>query len=202
MTACRSSSGDLTSSKPLRFSRFVDAERPARDDKRPQASAHVERQAFELKNIIRWRAIHKRRRCATAIRIMRHARGRRSSGAGNRSTLKCRNGVFKKYDLALKSCISTRTLPARHVIHTVGPLYEGGRSGEAALLRSCSIRQRSAWRSRPGCNRSRFPCISTDVYGYAQRAACDIAVTAVVEWPAAHDLPQVVTFCCYNADEV
>jgi O-acetyl-ADP-ribose deacetylase (regulator of RNase III) len=44
-----------------------------------------------------------------------------------------------------------------------------------------------------------FPGISTGIYGYPKAAACDIAVTAVSEWLAAHTLPRLVTFCCYGS---
>jgi len=89
-------------------------------------------------------------------------------------------------------------LPARHVIHTVGPVYRDGRHGEPELLRSCyveSLRLATA----AGLETVAFPAISTGVYGYPKAEACDIAVTAVSEWLAAHELPRVVTFCCYGA---
>ena len=43
-----------------------------------------------------------------------------------------------------------------------------------------------------------FPCISTGVFGYPKQEACDIAVAAVADWLAAHDLPLTVTFCCFD----
>jgi O-acetyl-ADP-ribose deacetylase (regulator of RNase III) len=43
-----------------------------------------------------------------------------------------------------------------------------------------------------------FPAISTGVYGYPKREACHVAVGAVAEWLAAHELPRTVTFCCYG----
>jgi O-acetyl-ADP-ribose deacetylase (regulator of RNase III) len=47
-----------------------------------------------------------------------------------------------------------------------------------------------------------FPCISTGVYGYPKAQACEVAVSAVVEWLATHDRPRVVTFCCFGPDDV
>ena len=43
-----------------------------------------------------------------------------------------------------------------------------------------------------------FPAVSTGVYDYPKREACDVAVAAVAEWLAAHELPRTVTFCCYG----
>lgn len=89
-------------------------------------------------------------------------------------------------------------LPARHVIHTVGPVWHGGGRGEPEKLRSCyleSLRLAAA----AGLETVAFPAISTGVYGYPKAEACAVAVGAVAEWLAAHDLPRVVTFCCFGA---
>ena len=89
-------------------------------------------------------------------------------------------------------------LPARHVIHTVGPVYRDGRHSEPELLRSCYVESlRLAAEAR--LETIAFPAISTGVYGYPKAEACDIAVTAVSEWLTAHELPRLVTFCCYGA---
>jgi O-acetyl-ADP-ribose deacetylase (regulator of RNase III) len=91
-------------------------------------------------------------------------------------------------------------LPARHVIHTVGPVWHGGRSGEPDLLRSCYTESlRLAERNR--VQTIAFPGISTGVYGYPKEDACDVAVGAVGRWLAAQDLPQTVTFCCFSASD-
>ncbi len=91
-------------------------------------------------------------------------------------------------------------LPARHVIHTVGPVYgsEGGRERE--LLRSC-YREALRLADEAGLESVAFPCISTGVYGYPKAAACDLAVAAVTEWLAAHERPRTVTFCCFGAED-
>src|SRR4051812_2551786 len=66
-------------------------------------------------------------------------------------------------------------LPARHVIHTVGPVYCDGRGGEADLLRSC-YRESLRLAAEAGLETVAFPCISTGVFGYPQREACEVAV--------------------------
>lgn len=89
-------------------------------------------------------------------------------------------------------------LPARHVIHTVGPVYRDGRHGEPELLRSCYV-ESLRLAKQAGLETIAFPAISTGVYGYPKREACAVAVGAVAGWLAAHDLPRTVTFCCYSA---
>jgi len=88
-------------------------------------------------------------------------------------------------------------LPARHVIHTVGPVWRGGESGEPDLLASChwqSLRLAEAH----GLERIAFPAISCGVYGYPVAPASAIAVRTVRQWLAAHELPRRVVFCCFG----
>lgn len=92
-------------------------------------------------------------------------------------------------------------LPARHVIHTVGPVYEGGGYGEAALLRSCYETSLSL-AFEAGLKSIAFPCISTGVYGYPKPEACEVAVSTAIEWLATHQLPQSVIFCCFGSEDV
>lgn len=89
-------------------------------------------------------------------------------------------------------------LPARHVIHTVGPVYRDGRHDEPELLASC-YRSSLELARDAGVRTIAFPCISTGVYGYPHEAACEVAVGAVVRWLAANDLPEHVVFCCFGA---
>jgi O-acetyl-ADP-ribose deacetylase (regulator of RNase III) len=91
-------------------------------------------------------------------------------------------------------------LPARHVIHTVGPVWRGGGAGEAGLLRSCYT-ESLRLAEQAGAETIAFPGISTGVYGYPKAEACDVAAGAVAAWLAAHDLPRVVTFCCFSASD-
>jgi O-acetyl-ADP-ribose deacetylase (regulator of RNase III) len=91
-------------------------------------------------------------------------------------------------------------LPARHVIHTVGPVYRDGRSGEPDALRSC-YRESLRLAEEAGLRTLAFPCISTGVYGYPKGPACEVAVKAVSDWLKSHELPASVTFCCFGADD-
>lgn len=91
-------------------------------------------------------------------------------------------------------------LAARYVLHTVGPVYDGGGYREAELLESC-YRESLRLASEAGLGSVAFPCISTGVYGYPKAEACEIAISTVTEWLATHEVPQVVTFCCFSAED-
>lgn len=88
-------------------------------------------------------------------------------------------------------------LPARHVIHTVGPVWHGGESGEEELLASC-YRRSLEIAARYGLETIAFPAISTGVYGFPKRPAARIAVRAVAGHMAPAERPRVVTFCCFD----
>ena len=92
-------------------------------------------------------------------------------------------------------------LLARHIIHTVGPVYYGGGNGEAELLQSC-YQESLRLASEALLETIAFPCISTGVFGYPKVEACDIAVSTVIEWLATHNLPRTVTFCCFDSEDV
>jgi O-acetyl-ADP-ribose deacetylase len=69
-------------------------------------------------------------------------------------------------------------LPARYVIHTVGPIWEGGERGEEELLASCH-RRALELAAELGCRSVAFPAISTGIYGYPVEQAAPVAVAAV-----------------------
>jgi len=92
-------------------------------------------------------------------------------------------------------------LRAAHVIHTVGPMYRNGRSGEAELLRSCYESSLTLAASHD-VETIAFPCISTGIYGYPKHDAANVAVSAVTAWLREHDLPRRVTFCCFHGDDL
>jgi O-acetyl-ADP-ribose deacetylase (regulator of RNase III) len=91
-------------------------------------------------------------------------------------------------------------LPARHVIHAVGPVYRDGQHGEPALLASC-YRESLRLAAEAGLRLIAFPCISTGIYSYPKDEACSLAVAVTTEWLSAHLLPEKVTFCCFGADD-
>lgn len=88
-------------------------------------------------------------------------------------------------------------LPARFVIHTVGPVYQGGQSGEAELLAAC-YRESLRLAGEAGLETLAFPCISTGVFGYPKAEACEVAVRTVVSWLEQSPLPSRVIFCCFS----
>lgn len=86
-------------------------------------------------------------------------------------------------------------LPARFVIHTVGPVWRGGASGEPELLASC-YRNSLTLAEENGLDAIAFPAISTGVYGYPAEAAAAVAVRAVQQHLAGSQLQ--VTLCCFS----
>lgn len=89
-------------------------------------------------------------------------------------------------------------LPAKHIIHTVGPVWHGGSAGEAGLLAGC-YRNALSLARQLGCRSIAFPAISTGVYGYPAEAAAEIAV-ATVKTGLATDADRVerVIFCVFG----
>jgi O-acetyl-ADP-ribose deacetylase (regulator of RNase III) len=88
-------------------------------------------------------------------------------------------------------------LPARFVIHTVGPRYST--PGCAALLASCYSKSLAIAREH-ALETIAFPAISTGIFGYPMREATTIAVRTIRAELAAHELPRKVILCTYNAD--
>lgn len=84
-------------------------------------------------------------------------------------------------------------LPARWIIHTVGPVYEGGHHGEAELLASCYRRSLEV-AAEIGARSVAFPALSTGIYGYPGDEAARIAVTAVGASPVDVDEILLVAF--------
>jgi O-acetyl-ADP-ribose deacetylase len=92
------------------------------------------------------------------------------------------------------------SLKARHVIHTVGPVWSGGRSGEAETLAECySNSLRIA--AQEGLRSVAFPSISTGAYGYPIREASRVALKAVRSYVESEGAPVEVTFVLYGEDD-
>jgi O-acetyl-ADP-ribose deacetylase (regulator of RNase III) len=92
-------------------------------------------------------------------------------------------------------------LPARFVIHTVGPVWHGGDRGEAGLLASCYRRVLEV-ASQNGLHTLAFPSISTGVYGYPIARAARIAVATVRTAAPSFPAIQQVIFCCHSAADL
>ena len=91
-------------------------------------------------------------------------------------------------------------LPAKFVIHTVGPIYRDGKQGEPELLASC-YRESLALAVEYGVKSIAFPCISTGVYGYPFREACIVALQTVEEFLQANEgISQVYMVCFGDSD--
>lgn len=92
-------------------------------------------------------------------------------------------------------------LPARYVIHAVGPVWSGGGRGEPELLASC-YRRSLELASATGLAQIAFPSISTGVYGYPIRQAARIAVTTVLLESARLTGIDEVIFCCFSEQDL
>ncbi len=88
-------------------------------------------------------------------------------------------------------------LPARWVIHTVGPVWRGGGQGEAERLAGC-YRESLALALAQGARSIAFPAIGCGAYGYPVEAAARIAVATVRAWTAAHPGIEEVVFVCFG----
>jgi O-acetyl-ADP-ribose deacetylase len=90
-------------------------------------------------------------------------------------------------------------LAARHVIHTVGPVWMGGAHGEAETLATCH-RNAIALAAELGCTSVAFPAISTGVFGYPRDEAASVAIRATREAVAEHATVELVRFVLFDEE--
>ena len=89
-------------------------------------------------------------------------------------------------------------LKARHVVHTVGPIWQGGQHGEARLLGNC-YKNSLTLASESFATSIAFPGISTGIYSYPKREAAEVAVDSVKEWLATNDSSlEHIIFVCFD----
>jgi O-acetyl-ADP-ribose deacetylase (regulator of RNase III) len=92
-------------------------------------------------------------------------------------------------------------LPAKFIIHTVGPVWRGGNAREADLLASCYQRSLEI-AAQNGFRSIAFPAISTGVYRYPFEAAASVAVATVQEFLSTPGSLEEVIFCCFSAKDL
>jgi O-acetyl-ADP-ribose deacetylase len=90
-------------------------------------------------------------------------------------------------------------LPAKYVIHTVGPIWGGGDGGEPELLALC-YRNSLALATRHQVRKIAFPAISCGIYGYPIPDACGIALRETLAYLDTNELPESVTFVCFGRE--
>ncbi|MCL4201411.1 MAG: O-acetyl-ADP-ribose deacetylase [Pirellulaceae bacterium] len=88
-------------------------------------------------------------------------------------------------------------LPARYVIHAVGPVWTGGKAGEAELLTGAH-RRCLELAAEHGCQSIAFPAISTGVYGYPLSLAANVAIETAIQFMQQHEQPQLVRFVLFG----
>ena len=90
-------------------------------------------------------------------------------------------------------------LPAKFVIHTVGPVWNGGTKNEAEKLANC-YKHSLELAVENNCDTVAFPNISTGIYGYPKDQAAQIAVNTVTDFLKEHEKPSKVIFVCFDED--
>lgn len=92
-------------------------------------------------------------------------------------------------------------LPAKWVIHTVGPVWHGGTKNEPKLLANC-YRNSLTLATEYGIKTIAFPSISTGIYGYPIEQACRIAISETTAFLDKNPLPENVTLCCFSQKDL
>lgn len=90
-------------------------------------------------------------------------------------------------------------LPAKYVIHTVGPVWHNGKSGEPEKLASCYLKSLET-AVENGIKTIAFPNISTGVYGYPKKEAAETAIQTVISFLEKNDEIEQVIFCVFDEE--
>ena len=113
----------------------------------------------------------------------------------------CRAIVAKQGGCAVSEAVITTAgnLPVSHVIHTVGPVWQGGNDGEYVALERCYTNSLTL-ASQEGLRSIAFPSISTGIYGFPVDRACRIALKEIWGFLQHHRNLQKVTIVCFSPD--
>ena len=117
------------------------------------------------------------------------------SAAGSELLEECR--TLNGCDTGEAKITKAYKLAAKHVIHTVGPVWSGGNNNERGLLANCYINSLTLAKEY-GLKTIAFPNISTGVYHFPKQLAAETAITAVKEFQAESDTPIKVIFVCFD----
>ena len=90
-------------------------------------------------------------------------------------------------------------LDSLHIIHTVGPIWNGGKSGERELLRNC-YRECLNLAKMMEFKSIAFPNISTGVYGFPKLEAAEIAISEVINFSKSNNFPNIIYFVCFDIE--
>lgn len=91
-------------------------------------------------------------------------------------------------------------LPARHVIHTVGPVFRN--AGESAPLLASCVRESLRLAGENNCHSVAFPAISTGVYGYPVPLAAPVLLESAISFQREHGVPEKIIFCLFSAADL
>ncbi|WP_319372025.1 O-acetyl-ADP-ribose deacetylase [uncultured Ilyobacter sp.] len=112
------------------------------------------------------------------------------------SVIRCEKGGCKTGEAVLTY---GGNLPSKYIIHTVGPVWKGGQSGEETLLRNCYRNSLMLAKDYP-IKSIAFPNISTGVYGYPKKTAAKIAVEEIVNFLEKNSFLEEVIFICFDQE--
>lgn len=118
--------------------------------------------------------------------------------AGPELLNECRKIVARQGGCKVGNSVITSAgnLPCKFVIHTVGPVYNGGKNGEEEKLKNCYINSLKIAKDNNILSIA-FPNISTGIYGYPKELACNIAIKAIKDFEDIHFFNKIV-FVCFD----